>query len=103
MSPLAQGIHMADLAVHLDLPVILVSSLYLGSINHTLLSAECLRARKLKVAGLIFSGEDVPHSREYILKETGLRHLMSIPRFDELQAESIQAFAKTRTALLAEL
>lgn len=93
MSPLAPGIQMAELAVHFKLPVILVASLYLGAINHTLLSVECLRNRGLDIAGLIFSGEDVPHSREYILQQSGLPHLLSIPRFDPLSPEAVQQFA----------
>ena len=37
-----------------NLPVILVSQSYLGSINHTLLSAEALKQLGVLVAGLIF-------------------------------------------------
>jgi dethiobiotin synthetase len=43
----------ADLVVALDIPVILVVGLRLGCINHALLSAEAIAARKLPLAGWI--------------------------------------------------
>lgn len=44
-----------DLVKELKLPVILVSANRLGTINHTLLSLEALRARKMKVLGVILN------------------------------------------------
>ncbi|NJY61216.1 dethiobiotin synthase [Salinimicrobium sp. CDJ15-81-2] len=46
--------------------VILVSRHYLGSINHTLLTIEALRARDLNCFGIIFSGEEHPSSEKII-------------------------------------
>lgn len=44
-----------DLAQELDLPVLLVAGNRLGAINHTLLSLEALKARKMKLLGVIFN------------------------------------------------
>ena len=44
-----------DIVKELKLPVLLVSANRLGTINHTLLSLEALRARKMKVLGVIFN------------------------------------------------
>lgn len=44
-----------DIAEGLKLPVLLVAGNKLGAINHTLLTIEALRARKMKIAGVIFS------------------------------------------------
>ena len=41
-----------------DYKVIVVSRHYLGSINHTLMTIEILKSRKLNVAGIIFSGDE---------------------------------------------
>jgi len=41
----------------LGLPVVLVCPLYLGAINHTLLSVEALRNRNIPLKGLILNGE----------------------------------------------
>lgn len=43
----------ADLAVALDLPVILVVGVRLGCINHALLTAEAIQARGLRLAGWV--------------------------------------------------
>lgn len=46
----------ADLALKLDVPVILVTRNYLGSINHTLLTLEIIKAKGIKLMGVIVSG-----------------------------------------------
>lgn len=51
--PFTQDTSSADLAVQLNLPVILIVGLKLGCINHALLTAEAIRARGLKLAGWI--------------------------------------------------
>ncbi|VAW92554.1 Dethiobiotin synthetase [hydrothermal vent metagenome] len=44
---------LADLAVALGFPVVLVVGVRLGCLNHALLSAECIRARGLTLAGWV--------------------------------------------------
>jgi dethiobiotin synthetase len=51
--PMAPGETLADLAVALDLPVVLVVGMRLGCLNHALLSAESIRARGGTLAGWI--------------------------------------------------
>ena len=53
--PFGDDIDSADLAVALELPVILVVGLRLGCLNHALLTAEAIRARGLMLAGWIAS------------------------------------------------
>jgi dethiobiotin synthetase len=53
--PLGDGATMADLAASLRLPLLLVARASLGTINHTLLSLEALRARGLDLAGVVIS------------------------------------------------
>ncbi len=48
---------MIDLMVRLGLPVLVVARTGLGTINHTLLTLEALRARALAVAGVVMVGE----------------------------------------------
>jgi dethiobiotin synthase len=62
--PLNENRLMIDLIERLALPVILVCRSGLGTINHTLLSLEALKARKLSVAGLIINGSRKPHNRQ---------------------------------------
>ena len=69
-----------------DYKVIVVSRHYLGSINHTLLTIEALQNRKIKVAGIIFSGDENKATEEIILKKTGVKFIGRIdnePYFDQ--------------------
>lgn len=75
----------ADL-IRPDYKTIIVSRHYLGSINHTLLTAEALQHRKLPIAGIIFSGDENPSSEKIILEKTGLKMIGRIdeePYFDK--------------------
>ena len=68
-----------------DYKVIVVSRHYLGSINHTLLTIEALKSRKISVAGIIFSGDENKATEEIILKKTGVKFIGRIdnePYFD---------------------
>jgi dethiobiotin synthetase len=46
----------ADLAVDIGLPLLIVARAGLGTINHTLLTIEAARARGLKIAGVVLNG-----------------------------------------------
>ncbi len=61
MVPFSRKRLLIDLAQELDLPVLLVAGNRLGAINHTLLSLEALKARKMKVLGVVFN--DLPALR----------------------------------------
>ncbi|MBV1689546.1 dethiobiotin synthase [Novosphingobium sp. G106] len=74
----------ADLFVLWRLPVVLVARTTLGTINHSLLSLEALRARGLQVAGVIFSGEENAPSEQAIIEFGQCRHLGRLPRLDPL-------------------
>ncbi|NDP27908.1 MAG: dethiobiotin synthase [Flavobacterium sp.] len=69
-----------------DYKVIVVSRHYLGSINHTLLTIEALKNRKLNIAGIIFSGDENQSSESIILSKTGIKCIGRIeqePYFDQ--------------------
>lgn len=74
----------ADLFALWRLPVILVARTALGTINHSLLSLEALRARGIAVAGVIFSGEENAASEAAIVGFGQCRHLGRLPRLDPL-------------------
>ena len=56
LCPLAEGMTVADLAVTLDYPLVVVARRGLGTINHTLLTLEAARMRGLRVAGVVLNG-----------------------------------------------
>lgn len=53
--PLKSNFLIADLVRELDIPVIVVARLGLGTINHSLLTIEAIRRRGIKVIGIIFN------------------------------------------------
>lgn len=56
--PFSEGFDSADMAVQLNLPVILVVGMRLGCINHALLTVEALVARGLVLAGWVANHVD---------------------------------------------
>ena len=94
MVPLNKRYLILDLVQQLGLEVVLVSRNYLGSINHTLLTAEVLRYRKVPVAGIIFNGEENSSTEDFIVKYTGLRRLPSIRQEADFCTETIAQYAK---------
>ena len=55
MVPITQRYCVADLALQMKLPVIIVSRIQLGTLNHTLLTINAARQHGLKVAGVILN------------------------------------------------
>jgi dethiobiotin synthetase len=101
--PLNDTDFMSDLALRLDATVILVSRNYLGSINHSLLTAEACRVRGLRVAGWIFNDQYLDYEGE-IVKWSGLPALASVPFREGPDAGFVREQAlKMRPRLLAAL
>jgi dethiobiotin synthetase len=86
------GITFADLAEQWNIPIILVSRHYLGSINHTLLSIESIQSRNVNIHGIIYVGEPLPDTCEIIEKITGVKTLFTVPIFDKVDKETIKLF-----------
>ncbi|MFQ5956718.1 MAG: dethiobiotin synthase [Candidatus Brocadiales bacterium] len=53
--PITDRLHVADMARRMKLPVLIVSRPTLGTINHTLLTIEAARKRRLRIKGVIFN------------------------------------------------
>ena len=92
--PLNEQHTMLDLVLHLDLPVILVSRHYLGSINHTLLSLEVLRGRGCRVCGIVFNGENGESAR-IIQQLSGVPVLAEVPEMEEIGFEELHTMWAT--------
>lgn len=83
-----------DLISHLNLPVLLVARSSLGTLNHTLLSLEALRARGIKVFAVVLNGEKHPSNKETIEK-FGNVDVFEIEPMKEINTESLsKAFRK---------
>ena len=76
--PLNENEFVADLAQKLGSQIILVSRNYLGSINHSLLTANVCQKMDLPVLGWIFNDQYMDYESE-ISGWTGFRRIASIP------------------------
>jgi len=91
--PLNNDEFVIDLAPHFEAHVILVADLYLGSINHTLLTCHELASRKLNVKGIIFNGPSNTESERIILHHTGLSCLLKIAREEKIDKSTVNKYA----------
>jgi dethiobiotin synthetase len=90
MVPLRHDLLVTDLMLQLGLPVLIVARVGLGSINHTLLTVECLKRRGIPILGILFNNP-VPPSYDpshntvpTILRWTGLRCFGELPHVNGL-------------------
>jgi dethiobiotin synthetase len=92
--PVTRQMLFADLFAHWGRPVVLVARTGLGTINHSLLSIEALRARGVPILGIAFVGEGVEDSEATIAAIAGVKRLGRLPRLDVLNRETLaEAFA----------
>ena len=92
--PLSDSETMIDMIHRFKARVILVADLYLGSINHTMLTISKLIEERLPVEGIIFNGPENADSESYILKHCPWPCLFRIRPQDEVSPSVIQSLAK---------
>jgi dethiobiotin synthase len=90
--PVNESQTMAHLMVRLRLPVLVAARTALGTINHTLLTLEALRARSLSVAGVVMAGEPNAENRAAVERYGGVP-VAVMPRFDPLTPERLAEWA----------
>jgi dethiobiotin synthetase len=92
--PLTREVLFADLFARWGLPAIVVARTSLGTINHSLLTIEALRARGVPIHGVAFVGDPVEDSEATICAIGRVRRLGRLPWLDSLDAASLRtAFA----------
>ena len=94
MVPLDRSTLYIDVFARWRLPVVLCARTALGTINHSLLSIEALRHRKIEPLGVAFIGEANPDSERAICEIGGVRRLGRLPRLSPLTRGTLrEAFA----------
>lgn len=94
--PITRSRTYADQFAEWGAPVVLVARTMLGTINHTLLSIEALRARSVPILGVAFVGEEVEDSEATICAMGQVARLGRLPRLDPLTPAGLsQAFAES--------
>lgn len=91
--PLNEHDLMVDLIVVLGLPALVVARSGLGTINHTLLTIEALRARAVPLAGVVMVGESNPDNRVAIETRGHVTVVGELPVLDPLTSNALQAAA----------
>ena len=93
--PLSGGLLFADIFARWRYETILVARTTLGTINHSLLTIEALRARDIPILGVAFVG-DANEASEHAIASIGrVKRLGRLPLIDPLDADSLAAaFAK---------
>jgi dethiobiotin synthetase len=95
--PLTDTHDTADLALALNLPVVLVVGMRLGCISHALLTAEAIAARGLHLAGWVanrvdpdmsFADENIAAIRDRLKRQYDVPLLGIVPRLDPVSADA---------------
>ena len=92
--PLTREVLYGDVFARWGAPVVIVARTGLGTINHTLLSLEALRARGVPVLGVAFSGEANDDNEATICAMGRVKRLGRLPRLVEVSPQTLaEAFA----------
>lgn len=89
--PVTRTMLYADLFARWQIPVIVCARTALGTINHSLLTIEALRARDIPILGIAFIGDPQEESERTIAAIGGVRRLGRLPRLDPLDAGTLAA------------
>ncbi|WP_291813362.1 dethiobiotin synthase [Limnobacter sp.] len=92
MVPLNWRDTMLDLMKHLNSCALLVARSGLGTINHTCLSLQALKAAGVPVLGVVMVGETRPANREAIEHFGEVPVLAELPVFNELSLQALAEF-----------
>jgi dethiobiotin synthetase len=79
LCPLTDEETVADLATALDLPLLIVARRSLGTLNHTLLTLEAARARRLRMAGVVICETTPVAGKAEETNVEELRRRISVP------------------------
>jgi dethiobiotin synthetase len=95
MVPLTRRTLFIDVFARWGAPVVLCARTALGTINHTLLSVEALKARRVPLKGIAFIGEAMPDSERTIVEFARVRSLGRLPWLEEITPDGLrQVFAQ---------
>ena len=89
MVPLTRDFLQIDQIKHWDLPVILVCRSSLGTLNHTLLSIEALKKRKIKILALIINGKKHLDNPKTLSEFSGLPIIAEFPYLKNIEIKEL--------------
>jgi dethiobiotin synthetase len=89
--PLTREVTYIDVMARWRAPLVLCARTTLGTINHTLLSIEAIRARDIPLLGIAFLGDENPDSEAIIAAMGRTRRLGRLPPLAPLTAGHLKA------------
>jgi len=89
--PLTRQVTYIDVMARWQAPVVLCARTTLGTINHSLLSIDALRARNVPIAGIAFIGDENRESERIIADMGQVRRLGRLPHLEPLTGPSLRA------------
>ena len=92
MVPLNHKAMVLDMIEKFDAEVLVVVQNYLGSINHTLMTLDVLKNRKLKVLGTIFNGPPHKLSEDIICELSGTKILARVAKENLITKEVVSRY-----------
>jgi dethiobiotin synthetase len=87
MAPVKKNYFVADMIKDFDIPAIVVARAGLGTINHTLMTIDVLKIRKVKIAGIILNGYDGEEPSQ-ISNAAVIEELSKVPVIGRIKARS---------------
>nr|MDP9120798.1 dethiobiotin synthase [Acidobacteriota bacterium] len=88
-----RGYLLADLLVAMGLPCLVVAHSGLGTLNHTLLTLEALRARRLLPAAVVLNGPRHPENRRTLEALAGVEAVLEVEPLPILNAAAVERAA----------
>jgi 8-amino-7-oxononanoate synthase len=82
----------ADWLASMGAQVVLVARSGLGTLNHTLLTIEAMRARQLQPDALFLVGEPHPSNREALGVLTSIAQIYEVPHWPSMSTDSLDAW-----------
>jgi len=98
--PLEKDYFVLDLMVDLSLPVVIVSRINLGAINHVLLTVNACRQRNLKIAGIVLNAHNPDTAT--LAEETNPRVISELTKLQILSVLPFDSQADTEKGILSE-
>ena len=99
--PINDEVMMIDLIARLGLPVVLVARSSLGTINHTLLSLQALKAAGIAVAGVVMNGPPSAGNRLAIERFGKVPVIAEVPSLEAVDPATVAAQAARVPTLAA--
>ena len=97
MVPINDKQFVLDLIIQLNVEVVLVVNLYLGAINHAILTIDKLKDSGVTIRGLVFNGNGYEEGKEYVEQYSGLPIILELNQLEKVTSDEVARLAQKVT------